>query len=194
MRATLPTPRVPWVFHHYHAQNRGWRFDRESRRSSHPRNNGWRSDRPPRQSNHPWNRGYWSDCHPRWSDRSTIHGSCIAYFVVFNRAPCSTHDSTHATRGPDIHESGCATHDTGVPALPTALLMSPSGCAGATGTASTSAVAAGEGHTDGTSDQHSSDDHTSEVELPAAGRQTHPIIHLNANLVIGALLHPCHSH
>jgi hypothetical protein len=59
------------------------------------------------------------------------------------------------------------THGSGVSPLPAALLASPSGCARATGIASTSAVAADEGYTNGTSSQHSSDDHIGEAGLPA---------------------------
>jgi hypothetical protein len=67
-------------------------------------------------------------------------------------------------------------------ALLAALLTSPSGCARATGTTSTSAVVAREGRTDGTSEQSSSDDHAGEVGLPASGQKTHPVGHLSVNL------------
>jgi hypothetical protein len=56
-------------------------------------------------------------------------------------------------------------------------------------TASTSVVAAGEGRTSGTSSQFSSNDHTGEAGLSASDRQTHPVGHLGANLVVGTLLH-----
>jgi hypothetical protein len=72
------------------------------------------------------------------------------------------------------------------------LLASPSGYVRATGTTSTSAVAAGEGHTNGTSSQSSSDDHVGEAGLPTSDRQTHPVGHLDVNLVAGALLRPRH--
>jgi hypothetical protein len=60
---------------------------------------------------------------------------------------------------PDIHNSGHATHGSDVLAQPVALLTSPSGCTGATGTASTSVVANGEDRSGGSSGQLSSDDH-----------------------------------
>jgi hypothetical protein len=62
------------------------------------------------------------------------------------------------------------------------LLASPSGYVRATGTSSTSAVAAGEGRTNGTSSQSSSDDHVGEAGLLASDRQTHPVGHLDVNL------------
>jgi hypothetical protein len=68
-------------------------------------------------------------------------------------------------RGPSIYDYDRTTHGSG--ALPTPLLALPTSCVRATGTASTSAVTAGEGRTSGTSDQFSSDDHASEVGLPA---------------------------
>jgi hypothetical protein len=68
-------------------------------------------------------------------------------------------------RGPDIHDSAHASRGFGA----LALLVSPLGCTGATGTASTSAVAIGEGRTGGTYGQHSSDDHMGEVGLLTAG-------------------------
>jgi hypothetical protein len=88
---------------------------------------------------------------------------------------CATHgpgvyNSGCATRGSGVYDSGCATRGSGIPALPATLLMSPSGYTRATGTASTSAIAADEGCTDGTSDQTSSDDHAGEAGLPATNR------------------------
>jgi hypothetical protein len=149
---------------------------------------GTEVDCPPRRS----------DRHPRWSDCHALR----RYFIDFDRAPRSahgfgraprgTHDSTRATSSPDIYNSGRATRGIDVPALPTTLLVSPSGCVGATGTASTIAVAAGEGRTGGTSGQPSFDDHAGEAELPATGRQTHPVSHFGINLVASALLHPRH--
>jgi hypothetical protein len=65
---------------------------------------------------------------------------------------------------------------------------------GATGTASTSAVIAGEGRTSSTFGQPSSDDHAGEAGLLTFGQQTHPVDHLSVNLITGALLHPCHPH
>jgi hypothetical protein len=65
-------------------------------------------------------------------------------------------------------------------------IASPSGCAGATGTTSTSTVTVGEGHTSGTFGQPSSDDHVGETGLSATGRQTHVIDHL----IIAAPINP----
>jgi hypothetical protein len=106
--------------------------------------------------------------------------SFIACFADFGRPPCGAHDfgvgprgaldSTRAMRGPDTHNFSHATRGSSVPTLPAALVTSLSGNAGATDTASTSAVAIGEGHTDGTSDQPSSDDHVGEAGLPASSR------------------------
>jgi hypothetical protein len=62
--------------------------------------------------------------------------------------------------------------------------VSPSGCAGATDTASTLAVTAGKGCTVGSSGQLSSDDHTGKAGLLAFGRQTHPIDHFGVDLVV----------
>jgi hypothetical protein len=103
----------------------------------------------------------------------------------FGRTPRGAHDATHAMRD---HNSRRATRGTGVPALPAALLTSPSGCAGATATASTSEVTIGEGHTCGTSGHPSSDDHVGEVGLLATNRQTHHVSHFGVDLVTGALL------
>jgi hypothetical protein len=107
-------------------------------------------------------------------------------------------------RGPDVHYSGRisgdahdsdrATHGPSIPALPIALLTSPSGYAGAIGTTPTSAVTVDEGRTDGTSDQSSSDDHAGEARLLATDRQTHPVGHFGIGLVTGALLCPCRPH
>jgi hypothetical protein len=87
----------------------------------------------------------------------------------FGRTPCGTYDSTRATRGTGIRNSGHTTCDTNIPALPAALPTSPSTCAGATNTASTSAVVTSEGRTGGTSSQPSSDDHTGEAGLAGTG-------------------------
>jgi hypothetical protein len=103
-------------------------------------------------------------------------------------------DSTHATRGPGVHDSGRTTSGSVVPALSAALLVSPLGYVGATGTASASAVTVGEGCTCGTSGQPSPDDHTGEARLLAFNRQTHPVGHLSINQVVGALLHPRRPH
>jgi hypothetical protein len=89
--------------------------------------------------------------------------------------PRGGHYSTRATHDPSIHDSNNATHGTDVPALSASLFMSLSTCAGATSTASTSAVAASEGHIGGTSSQPSFDDHTSETRLPTTDRQTHTL-------------------
>jgi hypothetical protein len=89
---------------------------------------------------------------------------------------------------PGVHDSDRATRGTDVPAL----LVSPSGCVGATGTASTSAVADDEGRTGGTYGQPSSDDHVSKAGLLATGRQTHPVGHFGVDLVAGALYHLRH--
>jgi hypothetical protein len=90
-------------------------------------------------------------------------------------------------RDPGMHDSTHASHGTSVPIL----LVSPSGCAGATGITSTSAVAVGEGHTGGTSGQPSSDDHAGEARLPAMGRQTHIVGHLIVTTLYDAHLRPC---
>jgi hypothetical protein len=110
---------------------------------------------------------------PRRSDRPTLRDSHVACFTDFThaprgthdfgRAPHNTHDFARATRDLNSHDSARVSCDFDVPAL----LALPSGCTGATDTASTSAVAAGEGHTGGTSSQPSSDDHTDETGLPA---------------------------
>jgi hypothetical protein len=75
--------------------------------------------------------------------------------------------SSSASPTSAAHDFGCATHVSGVLALPTVLLVSPSVCVGATSTASTLAAVADEGRTCGTSGQQSSNDHTSEAGLPA---------------------------
>jgi hypothetical protein len=69
--------------------------------------------------------------------------------------------------GPGVHNSGRITCGSGIPVIPVALLTSPSGYVGATGTASTSAVATSKDCTGGSSGQPSSDDHTGEAGLPA---------------------------
>jgi hypothetical protein len=126
------------------------------------------SDRGLRWSDCPWNRGWRSDHHPRWSNRPTLHGPFVACFANFGRASRCAHDFGGGPRDtPDSNSnSGCASCGSSVPAL----LMSPSGCAGAIGTAPTLAVAAGEGRTGGTSDQPSSNDHAGEAGLLALGR------------------------
>jgi hypothetical protein len=93
--------------------------------------------------------------------------SCGAH--DFGCAPRSTLDSTRTTRGPSIHNFGRATCGSSIPTLPAALLMSPSGCVRAIGTASTSAVAVSKDCTGGSSGQPSPDDHAGEVGLPASG-------------------------
>jgi hypothetical protein len=82
----------------------------------------------------------------------------------------------------------------GVLALPTALLTSPSDFTGATSIASTSAVTSNEGRTSSSSDQHSSDDHTGEAGLPTSNQQTHIVGHFGVDLVTSAHLRPCHPH
>jgi hypothetical protein len=94
-------------------------------------------------------------------------------------------DIRHAPRG--TCDSACASHGSDIPAL----LTSPSGYARATGPTSTSAVAVSEGRIAGTSAQPSSDDHTDEVGLLAAGRQTHLVGHLVIAALSGA---PLRSH
>jgi hypothetical protein len=78
-------------------------------------------------------------------------------------------------------------HVSGVPAL----LASPSGCTGATNTASTSAAVTSEGHTGGTSGQPSSDDHAGEAGLPTTDRQTHNVGHLVVTALSSAHLCLC---
>jgi hypothetical protein len=97
-------------------------------------------------------------------------------------------------RDASVHESGRSTRGSDVPDLPIALLVSPSGCMGATGTASISEVAIGEGHSGGTSGQPSSDDQMGEAGLLATDRYTHPVGHFGIKLIIGALLRSCCSH
>jgi hypothetical protein len=89
-------------------------------------------------------------------------------------------------RGTD--DSSRAFRSSGIPAL----LASPSSCAGATDTASTSVVIASEGRIGGTSGQPSSDDHAGAAGLPAVGRQTHLVDHLIIVALSGAHLYPCH--
>jgi hypothetical protein len=139
-----------------------------------------RSDRPSRRSDRPRNTDWWSDRHPRRLDRPALHSSCVAC-AVFGHAPHSANDSTCATRGPGVHDSGRTSRGIDVPALPTTLLASPSSYAGAIGTASTLVVTVGEVCIGGTSDQPSSDDHAGEAGLPGIGRQTHPVGHLDVD-------------
>jgi hypothetical protein len=89
----------------------------------------------------------------------------------FGRVPRGTHDSIRASRG----------------------IMSSSGCAGATGTASILAGTTGEGCTGGTSSQAPSDDHADKAGLSSTGRQTHVefVDHLVAAALSGARLRPC---
>jgi hypothetical protein len=110
-------------------------------------------------------------------------------------APCAApttsvapHASTRATRGPGVHDFARASRGSDVPAL----LTSPSGYVGATGTASTSAITVGEGRTSGTSGQPSSDDHTGETGISAIGQQTHTTGHLVIVALSDAHLRPCH--
>jgi hypothetical protein len=63
---------------------------------------------------------------------------------------------------PDVDDSDRTTHGSNIPALPTPLLVSLSGCARDTGTSSTLAVTTGEGRIGGTSSQSSFDDHVGE--------------------------------
>jgi hypothetical protein len=86
--------------------------------------------------------------------------------------------------GPGVHDSARTSRGTGAPTL----LTLPSGCAGATGTASTSVVTTDKGHTSGTSDQPSSDDHVGEAGLLATSRQTHVVGHLIIAALSGAHL------
>jgi hypothetical protein len=62
---------------------------------------------------------------------------------------------------------------------------------GATGNASTSAVATGKGRTCGTSGQPSSDDHAGEAGLLATSRQTHTVGHLIVTALSSANLRSC---
>jgi hypothetical protein len=85
---------------------------------------------------------------------SPTSSTSAAPFVAheFGCAPRGTLDSNYATRGPGVHDSGRATRGSYMLALPAALLVLPSGCAGASSTASTSVVTASEARTSGTSD------------------------------------------
>jgi hypothetical protein len=83
-----------------------------------------------------------------------------------SRAPPSTSAAPHAAPTTPAASPGAPTSQL----YPTALLASFSGYAGATGTASTSAVATSKGCTGGPSGQPSFDDHTGETGLPASGR------------------------
>jgi hypothetical protein len=64
------------------------------------------------------------------SDHQALCGSFVTYFTDFSRTLYGAHDSTRGT---------------GIPAQSTTLLASPSGCMGATVTASTSVVTVSEG-------------------------------------------------
>jgi hypothetical protein len=136
----------------------------------------------------PLYRGCQSDCEPKRSDHQALRSSFVTCFTDFGCTPRDALDSTCAMRDPGVHDSGRTTRASDVLAVPAALLASPSGCVGATGTASTSTIIDGEGRIGGTSDQPSSDDHVGEAGLPASDRQTHPIDQLSVNLVAGALL------
>jgi hypothetical protein len=156
-----------------HALLRGWWCDRQPKWSDRASTTtstqcSWQSDRGLRWLDCPWNRGWRSDHHSRWSNRPALHGPFIACFANFGRASRCAHDFGGGPRDtPDSNsDSGCASYGSSVPAL----LISPSGCVGAIGTAPTSAVAAGEGRTGGTSDQPSSNDHAGEAGLLAPGR------------------------
>jgi hypothetical protein len=108
----------------------------------------------------------------------------------FGRTPCDTYDSTRATRVPDIHDSASASSGSGIPAL----LVSPSGYVRATSTASSSAIATGEGCTGGPSGQPSSDDHACEAGFPATGQQTYIASHLIITAIFDAHLRPSCPH
>jgi hypothetical protein len=113
------------------------------------------------------------------------------YIPDFGCAPRGSLDSTRATCGPIVYDSGCTTHGSDVLALPVALLASPSSYVRATDIASTSSVTVDEGRTGGSSSQPSSDDHVSKAGLPTFGRQTHLVSHLGIHLVVDALLRLC---
>jgi hypothetical protein len=100
------------------------------------------------------------------TDRPTLHSSSVA---DLDRLPCGAHDFGC---GPGVHDSDRATRGSDFPALPATLLASPSGYAGATGTASTSAVAASKGRTGGSSGEPSSDDHAGETSLSTTSAST----------------------
>jgi hypothetical protein len=104
--------------------------------------------------------------------------STAPYALNFDCAPRGAHNSTRTMHDPNVHDSASASRCSGIPAL----LMLPLGYAGATGTASTSRVTAGECHTGGTSGQPTSDDHAGEAGLPTTHRQTHTVGHLIAAL------------
>jgi hypothetical protein len=136
-----------------------------------------------------------------WSDLQALRNSS---FTNLSRPLCSAHDfgyaplgaldSNHATHDPDVHDFGRATCPSDIPAPPATLLVSPLGYVGATGTTSTSTVAASKGCTGGTSSQPSSDDHVGKAGFLTSDRQTHPVIHLGVHLVVGALLSPHRPH
>jgi hypothetical protein len=100
-----------------------WRSDRAPGRSNYTQNRGWLCGHEPKQSDRPGNRGRRSDHHPGWSDRPAPCDSFITYFTNFHHAPRGAHNSTHATRNPGVHDSICASHGTGVPALLASPLM-----------------------------------------------------------------------
>jgi hypothetical protein len=70
----------------------------------------------------------------------------------------------------------------------------PSGYAGVTDNASTSAAATSEGRTSGPSGQPPSNDHAGEAWLPDTGQQTLTVGHLIVDSLSGAHLHPCRPH
>jgi hypothetical protein len=96
-------------------------------------------------------------------------GLIVVCLADFHHAPRGAHDSTRTTCSLGVHDSALTSCGFSIPTL----LASPSGYTGATGIASPSAVAAGKGHTGGTSGQPSSNDHTGEAGLSAVGWQTH---------------------
>jgi hypothetical protein len=132
----------------------------------------------PRRSDRPRNRGWWSDRHPGWLDCLPLHGSFVACFADFCRAQHGALDFSRAPHG--AHDSTPTSRS----------ITSFSGCAGAIDTASTSAVAASEGRSDGTSAQPPSDDHAGEVGLRSIGRQTHVVSHLITATLSDAHLRP----
>jgi hypothetical protein len=99
----LGFPRVPTA-------GRCWRSDC-------PENRTWRSDYAPWLSDCPRNRDWQSDRHPRWSDYPPLCRLIVGRLIDIRRAPCDTDDSAHASRGPDVRDSTCASHSSGIPAL-----------------------------------------------------------------------------
>jgi hypothetical protein len=192
--------RCPTATRPYHH----WRFDRRHERSDHASvttgpYRRWRFDRHPERFDHAStatrpHRCWHFDCGLRWSDRPwtsgwrsdrpTLRDFFIAYFIDLRRAPCYADAFDCVPRG--AHDSTRAFCGSGIPAL----LTSPSGCARATDTASTSAITAGEGRTGDTFSQPSSNDHAGEAELSATDRQTHIVGHLVIAALSSAHLYP----